>query len=69
MKEIISTVKKVLDASKPTKTNLILFKDFGTTYNATAQSELFVFNSYKVIAASGDDEESYEMLINHTDQQ
>jgi hypothetical protein len=62
MKEIISTVAKALDATAPTETSLVLFKDFRTSYNADNQSETFNFNSYKVI---DDEAGEYQLVRNH----
>ena len=62
MKEIISTVTKIVNAEYPTVKNKILFKDFKTAYNTEKQTEVFCFNSYAVI---DDAEGEYNLIKGH----
>ena len=63
MKELISTVAVVTDATKPSETSLVLFKDIRSNYDAETQSETVYVTSYKVI---DDNAGEYEYIKEHS---
>jgi len=62
MKEIISTVAVIVDASYPAETFKILFKESRSAYDSSTQSETIAFNAYKVV---DDTEGEYEIIGDH----
>jgi hypothetical protein len=62
MKQIISTIEVIVEASRPTETFKILFKEARSAYDSNNQSETIAFNAYKVIDEA---EEVYELVSDH----
>ena len=56
MKQIITNKAVVFDASTPSETSIILFKDIKTQYNVNDDTLTFYANAYKVI---NDEDEDY----------
>ena len=62
IQELISTVAKVTDASRPTETHKVLLKNITSYYNVELQEETITLNSYKVI---NDEDGEYEFIRTH----